>query len=103
MLGIEHSGIDEKVFSMMKSVKNPTSGLVIVDEIDIILWTSNILTSYVEEAKEDKDLVLKLESEIKKLRGEDLHKVMRFMIFLLLEKTISHTNKMVKMVEKISS
>lgn len=90
MLGIDHSNVDEKRFNMVSKVRNPVSGLLVTDEIDITIWAIKILTEFVDEAEQDNDLVLKLESEIKNLKGEELHKVMRYMVYLLLRRISTH-------------
>lgn len=90
MLGVDHSSIEEKIFKTVSGMRNPVSGLSAVDEIDINIWASKILADFVEEAKDDKDLVLKLESEIKNLKGEELNKVMRYMVYLLLRRISTH-------------
>lgn len=100
MLGIDHSHADEKMFNLISKVSNPSTGLLLTDEIDITLWASNILADFVTEAKDDKDLVLKLESEIKKLKGEELNKVMRYITYLLLNEVSKPMNRGIKLMEK---
>ena len=96
MLGIEHSNVDEKVFNSISKVRNPVSGLLATDEFDITIWAIKILTEFMDEAEQDNDLVLKLESEIKNLKGEELHKVMRYMVYLLLRRISTQLQKMSK-------
>lgn len=94
MLGIDNFGIPENLVNVARSMINPTSRLVTEDEIHIIMWTIRICKEAVERADipqhNNSFVTIALEEAIKKLRGEELAKVMRFMVSLLMLKGVDH-------------